>query len=269
MKIKKSPLFVCLWIMFLSTIHAGASTVVLDNVPAYSWYHGCGPTAAASILGYWDLNGYDLLFDATGWEDIRLTSNVQEEISSTAHNAKYDSTPDNTTLPVPADTSIADFFHTSENPLTTGSSYLKYSDDAFTKYAAYRGYDDWTSWYEMFNVTFTWEDLLAEIDNGRPMMFFVDSDGDGWADHFVPVFGYDDEESLFAFYDVWGEDEDDISWASFLGIQNGREWGIAYAIFIAPGTPDAAPVPEPFSATYVFFGLVLGLARFRKNDVIK
>ena len=264
MKIKKSALSVCLWIMFLSTPHAGASTVLLENVPAYKWYHGCGPTAAASILGYWDLNGYDSLFDATGWENIRLTSNVQDEISSPAHNKKYEN-GDDPNLPEPLDTSIADFFHTSEFSLPDGSSYFKYSDDVFTGYAAYRGYGDWDAWYEMFNVTFTWEDLVEQIDNGYPMMFFVDSDGTEGADHFVSVFGYDDESGLFAFYNGWGEGEDieDISWASFLGIRDGRTWGIAYAIFIEPGIPDTA-VPEPSTVLYMFLGLAFGLARLRK-----
>ena len=38
--------------------------VLLENVPAYDWYHGCGPTAAASIIGYYDMQGYSNLFDA-------------------------------------------------------------------------------------------------------------------------------------------------------------------------------------------------------------
>jgi hypothetical protein len=86
---------------------------VLDEVPAYNWYHGCGPTASASVIGYYDLHGYPQLFDAQGWDAVRLTENVQDQISSPQHNAKYDSTPDDLTLPVPPPTSLADFMHTS------------------------------------------------------------------------------------------------------------------------------------------------------------
>jgi Ca2+-binding RTX toxin-like protein len=35
-------------------IHAASSgPVLLDEVPSFQWYHGCGPTAAASVLGYY------------------------------------------------------------------------------------------------------------------------------------------------------------------------------------------------------------------------
>jgi len=64
--------------------------VSLSNVPAYNWYHGCGPTAAASIMGYYDVHGYSNLFDASGWDAVKQTANVQDQISSPAHNAKYD-----------------------------------------------------------------------------------------------------------------------------------------------------------------------------------
>ena len=44
----------------------GTDPLVIGEVPAYSWYHGCGPTAVGSVLGYWDLHGYPNLFDASG-----------------------------------------------------------------------------------------------------------------------------------------------------------------------------------------------------------
>nr|WP_319491142.1 C39 family peptidase [uncultured Desulfobacter sp.] len=270
MKIRKIVGIVCLWGLLLSVVTpAGASTVLLENVPAYEWYHGCGPTAAASILGYWDLNGYDSLFDVSGWEEIKLTENVQDEISSPAHNLKYDSTPDNSTLPDPDDTSIADFFHTSEDflDLAYGSSRLSYSGQAFTGYAAYRGYDDWYASYVSFNSSaFTWEDLVEEINNGRPMMFLVDSDGENGVDHFIPVFGYNEEDLTFAFYDVWDEEETAISWASFLGVEDGTDWGIGWAVSIVPGTADAA-VPLSTSGLYMMFGLVFVLAQLRKINL--
>ena len=200
---------------------AGAAPALLSDVPAYNWYHGCGPTAAASVLGYWDLHGYVSLFDASG-SDVFLTTNVQDQISSPEHNAKYDPTPDDPGLPDPSDTSIADWFRTSEDPLDYGWSYLSYSDDAFSRYANYRGYT-LNSWYEPYGDDwFAWSDLTGEIDAGRPLMFLVDSDGDGGTDHFVPVFGYEDRIGAgqwYACYTTWSEFET-VEWYQFRGMNS-------------------------------------------------
>jgi hypothetical protein len=253
MKQKLVLLLLIFTVICLPAINASATPVVLSDIPAYNWYHGCGPTAAASILGYYDLSGYDFLFDVSGWDDVKLTSNVKDEISSPAHNAKYDPHPD-AAGPDPPDTSIADFFHTSEDQ-PYGWSYLRDADDAFREYASYRGYNDWDSWNESLRSgNFTWDDLTNEIDDGRPIMFLIDTDGNGGTDHFVPVFGYDDQTMEYACYSTWSEDED-IRWELFRGM--GNPWGIGYATFVVPGTPDA--VPEP--ATLLFFSMgVMGCA---------
>src|SRR5262249_45443900 len=66
---------------------------LLPGCPAYDWYHGCSPTSAGMLMGYWDLHGYGNLFDAQGWAQVSQTSFVEDQISSPAHNAKYDSQP--------------------------------------------------------------------------------------------------------------------------------------------------------------------------------
>ena len=102
---------------------AHSTPLILDYVPSYSWYHGYTPTASANILGYWDLHGYDNLFsNASGWDEVRYTGNVKDEISSPEHNAKYDSNPDNQALPHPPNTLIADFMGTSQGSLEYGST---------------------------------------------------------------------------------------------------------------------------------------------------
>src|SRR6056297_2913595 len=55
--------------------------VLVKDVPAYSWHHGCSPTTTASLFGYWDINGYPNLFDAAE-DEIFLTANVRDQISS-------------------------------------------------------------------------------------------------------------------------------------------------------------------------------------------
>ncbi len=233
---------------------AGGSAVVIANVPAYNWYHGCGPTAAASIIGYYDVHGFGNLFDASGWNNVKLTANVQNQISSPAHNAKYDPDPDDPNLPTPPNTSIACWFRTSVNQ-PYGWSWLSDSDDAIRGYAEYRGYEC-TSWYESYG-SFTWADLVGEIDANRPMMFLVDTDGNGGTDHFVPVLGYDDrgaEGLWYGCYTTWSESET-IAWYRFRGM--GNDWGVGYATF-------AVITPEPTMLVLIGIG-TLTFMRRRRN----
>lgn len=238
----------------------------LTSVPAYDWYHGCGPTAAASVIGYWDLNGYVNLFDASG-DEVFLTSNVADQISSPEHNAKYNPTPDNPLLPIPASTSIADWFGTSKDPLNYGWSYLSQADNAFTGYTNYRGYQ-FNSWNESFSTgEFTWEDLVLEIDSQRPLMFLVDSRGDGYTDHFVPVLGYDDrgvEGKYYGFYTTWSENET-IVWREFQGMSQGQPWGVGYGTFVQP-VSRATPEPSPILSLLALAGLGVGLTRGRQQS---
>jgi hypothetical protein len=230
---------------------ANASPITIPDVPAYSWYHGCGPTAVASVFGYWDQHGFPRLFDASG-ADVYLTGNVQDQISSPEHNAKYDPTPD-APGPEPRDTSIADFFHTSEGALDYGWSYQADAPAAFTGYAQSRGYR-FRSSYEWWSL-FSWEELSREIDAGRPMMFLVDSDGDGGSDHFVPVFGYEDRGLTglwYGFYANWDEGEA-IQWERFRPVATSAPWGVSYATFVSP--EDLVNTPEPASISLVMAGL--------------
>ncbi|GBC63737.1 hypothetical protein DENIS_4735 [Desulfonema ishimotonii] len=255
-----------------------ATSVIIDDVPAYDYYEGCGPTAAAMIIGYWDMNGYDNLFDASGWDEVSETENVADEISSPEHySGNYDA----------ADTSIADFFRTSEDGLQPGWSYLNYSDNAFEEYAAYRGYEfdaDDTSYY-----SFSWDEFVTEIDADNPMMFLVDTNGDASTDHFVPVIGYEDrgEDGLwYAAYSTWSESEADIYWQEYQAMGLGNDWGVGYITSVKPvSAPDsdssssqedpsgtetedpATPAPTPEPATVMLLGLGLGgLALLRKRS---
>ena len=186
------------------------------------------------------------------------TPNVQDQISSPAHNAKYDPTPDNPNLPTPPRTSIADFFHTSEDPLGYGWSYNVYADAAFADYAAYRGYR-LSAIDAFFYSGFSWDTFTSEINAGRPMMFIVDTSGSGSTDHAIPVIGYDDrgvEGLWYAMYTTWSEDET-VIWEPFRGIQQGSPWGIASATFVRPLD---APVPEPRSVVLIVVAAMLGVA---------
>ncbi|MDJ0619416.1 MAG: C39 family peptidase [Calothrix sp. MO_192.B10] len=243
-----------------TSIGTNSSTAkFLTSVPAYNWYNGCGPTAAASVLGYWDLLGYSNIFDAAG-DDVYLTPQVQDQISSPEHNAKYNPTPDNPNLPTPTFTSIADWFRTSVDPLNFGWSYLSFADDAFKGYANFRGYDFDAQNKRFSNQSseslFNWDDLVSEIDSNRPLMFLVDTDGNGGTDHFVPVMGYDDrgaEGRFYGLYTTWSEDET-IVWKPFQDL--GNSWGVGYATFVRPlGSPQSVPEPS-LELGLLFFGTV-------------
>jgi hypothetical protein len=238
-----------------------ASPLTISDVPAYNWYHGCGPTAVGSVIGYWDLHGYPDLFDASGDEVFR-TVRVRDQISSPAHNAKYDPTPDDAVLPAPPTTSIADFFQTSEGFLEYGWSYQSFTDDAFVGYAAYRGYRFASSYVAYSGLL--WDGVVDEINAGRPMVFLVDTDGNGSTDHFVPVIGYDDrgDGKWYGIYTTWSEDET-VVWERYRGMQSGNQWGIGYATF---ADPLDAPTPEPSTLWLAALGsglIGIGLRRHR------
>lgn len=234
--------------LFLLCQPAYAAVVTIDSVPSYYWYHGCSPTAAANVLGFWDGMGYSNLFSAEG-DDLYLTANVAEQISSSAHNLKYDSTPDDYSLPHPADTSIADFMHTSEGSRIYGQTSLTDVASGIRTYANYRGYSDWT----VFNASVTFESLIAEIDAGRPLLGYVSTTG-LQANHSVSIIGYD-TSGYYGFYDTWNEEEI-IRWEPFHYLDE-TAWGIHSVTFIRPGQPDQlAPVPEPATAMLFALGLI-------------
>jgi hypothetical protein len=237
----------------------------LSNVPAYNWYHGCGPTAAASIMGYYDVHGYTNLFDASGWDAVKLTGNVQDQISSPAHNAKYDPNPDvpDSILPVPPKTSIADWFKTSVNQ-GYGWSWLSDAwgpNGAFGGYATYRGYHCATDWRTSTSST-GWTDFVAEINAGRPVMFLVDSDGDGGTAHFVPAFGFEDRGAngkWYECYTTWTEDETP-AWYQYRAMSSSYPWGVAYETFVR-----FDPAPEPSTLALLATAAVALLAVVRQR----
>ncbi|HET6427428.1 MAG TPA: CARDB domain-containing protein, partial [Phycisphaerae bacterium] len=218
---------------------------VLSNVPEYFWYRGCGPTAAAMVLGYWDMLAYPNYF--VGDADTQ-TANVNTGIASAGHDADWVPTPD---APAPhhADNSIADFMKTSRDPLPYGWSYFDDVDNAFIGYSDMGNYSAAHSWNETYGaLTFT--DLQNEINAGRPMVFLVDSDGNGGTDHFVPIIGYrTSPTNQYACYTTWSSDPG-IHWFDWRGISAGDDWGIhggtyfspAYnAIDLAPTYANASP----------------------------
>jgi len=215
--------------------------VVIPGVPPYLWRHGCGPTAAGMVLGYWDGHGYPQL---VAGDAASQTSAVDQMIATgngaATNYADYcqpiDSPPtllaDKSSTPPGdehADDSLADFMLTSRSAQGNyyGWSWFSNVDDALRDQVAWAGDGLYTGTTSnlYWGSSLTWESLRGEIDAGRPMVFLVDSDGNGGTDHFVTAVGYDDSEGTqrYACLDTWFTS---VRWADFAGMQSGHPWGI-------------------------------------------
>ena len=213
-----------------------ASTTL--SVPAYIWYRGCGPTAAGMVLGYWDGNGFPNLVAGNA---ITQTSAVDDMISSTGNYNDYCLPLDNandhpTPLPDKSEppigdehinNSIADFMLTSQSYWGNyfGWTWYSHVDDALEHYVEHAA-PEYTGQAE--NLTFggfPWEDYKAEIDAGRPVVFLVDTDGNGGTDHFVTGIGYDDNDGTpqYGCLNTWDKS---IHWYEYAAIGSGQSWGI-------------------------------------------
>jgi Peptidase_C39 like family len=218
---------------------------IMMNVPGYLWRHGCGPTALGMVVGYYDGQGYPNLVPG---DASTQTSSVDQVIASQGsalnplHYEDYclpmDSSepsplPDRSELPAgdehPSD-SLADFMHTSWSSDSNfygwswsnriGLSWQGYINQVAPEYGpTYENY--WSS------KPITWEILQGEIDNNRPMVFLVDSDGSGGTDHFVTVIGYRDTLGYqeYACLDTWGP-ASLVRWERLRPMQAGDVWGV-------------------------------------------
>ncbi len=227
---------------------------ILSGVPAYIWRHGCGPTAAGIVLGYWDLRGFANLVPG---DASTQTTAVNEMIASTAHYNDYALPIDSTSTGLLSDksttggahtsNSVADFMRTSWSSRSNyyGWSWSSDVPAAMDQYANLAGYGNATASRENWG-SFTWADFVAEIDAGRPMVFLVDSDANGSTDHFVPAIGYDAATTRYACYNTW---DSSLHWYSFQQMGSGRSFGIYDATYFNPG--PAAPTDISLSNAVV------------------
>ena len=222
-----------------------ATTTTIAGVPAYNWRHGCGPTAAGMVIGYWDGQGHDALVpgDAstqTAAVNAMIASGDTAGDSGTNY-ADYcypedyypNLEPDLSEPPTGdehADDCVADYMKTSQSYYNNYYGWSWFSDVGpalrnYTRQVLGSNYFVITENLYMFNSSLNWDRLRAEIDAGRPMIFLVDTDGDGSTDHFVTVIGYADTGGgqYYACLNTW---DDDIHWFEFALIEPGQPWGV-------------------------------------------
>lgn len=251
------------------TMSAGVSDGVYkiitgSGVPAYEWHHGCGPTALGMVLGYYDIHGYSDLFlgcaDYQTWDVNQGIASEQEIAGSPRHYEDYSlpiDSPPNPILPdrsepPPGDEhtsdSIADFMRTSWSAASNyyGWSWSNHVGPAFVQYVNFRNSSYGPLWnlYGM-GTTLTWSVLTTEIDNNRPMVFLVDSDADGSADHFITVIGYRiTTRQQYACWDTWF---DTVRWCDFAGTAVNQPFGVwggwSFTFLNAPPAPTVTTNP--------------------------
>lgn len=226
-----------------------ALTAVTLPVPAYSWRHGCGPTAVGMVVGYYDGLGYgDLIPGSAAVQTTAVDQAIASggdyvnpyPAGSEQHYEDYASPQDYTSTGMMddayitagrtphADNCIADYMHTSKSTSNNyyGWSWSNHIAPAFEAYVMQQNAQYETStqfYYGSFGLT--WAVLTGEIDAGRPMVFLVDTDGDGGTDHFVTVIGYRTSPTYqYASWDTWSTTT--IRWEDFSFIASGVPWGI-------------------------------------------
>jgi uncharacterized membrane protein len=219
---------------------------MIGGVPVYTWHHGCGPTATGMVLGYWDSNGYDELVKGPQGNEMFQSDEANAMIASENHVRDYvypldgwvekdgtlvwvDVKPDKSELGGATDDDcLADFMHTSRSKdgLVYGQSFVDMVDDALVDYTEWASDGSYRGTASVLRErSLEWEEVQAEIDAARPMVFVIDWNGDGATDHLVTVLGYCEvgNARLYAFYSTW---DDYVWWACFDVMDEGSFYGV-------------------------------------------
>ncbi|MEN8127832.1 MAG: PKD domain-containing protein [Planctomycetota bacterium] len=241
------------------------------TAPGYNWRHGCGPTAVGMVVGYYDGLGYtDLISGSaatqTGDVDQAIASGgtwvAPNPAGSELHFEDYciprDDNPPNpiqdddyitaSRTPHPDDC-IADYMNTSKS--TAGQRYGWSSNGnispSFMAYVNQQNPSYGPVTTDYYGGAITWDVLTNEIDNSRPMVFLVDSDGNGSTDHFVTIVGYRVNDSVqeYGCLDTWTPAQT-IRWEIFRPMAAGDPWGVrsGHAFSFTNHPPDADAGPD-------------------------
>ena len=94
---------------------------------------------------------------------------------------------------------------------------------AFVDYIYFRNPNYITNTEYEYYSSNSWDEYMTEIDNNKPVIILVDTDGDNLTDHFVVGIGYDNSSQEFGCYDTW---DNNIHWYSWRGMGNGISYGV-------------------------------------------
>lgn len=204
------------------------------TMPAYGLYIGCAPTADAMILAYYDLAHGDTNLFTIGGTNLYNGFNVKSAISALATDS---TTTSGTTAP---------------GNLIPGLKTYAAANGGYTFSGTGTRLSD--------SLSAGWTTLVNNINAEHPMIFYVDSDGDGKPDDFVPVIGYDTSHlfgdgSIGEAYACYNETADGMSavWYKFETPVAGNQFD-TYGI-TEDFTINGPSVPEPSTTTSFFVGI--------------
>jgi len=246
----------------------------IPGVPAYYWRYGCGPTALGMVLGYYDEHGMPNIFSGSS---ATQTPAVQQAIASSDHYNDYslplDYYPnliyDLSELPAGdehADNCIADYMETSQS--FSGNYYgWSWSSDivsALTQFLLNETPYTGSCQYYAFS-SFSFASFMAQMDANKPMMALVDTDGDGYTDHFITLIGYKQESGInyYACYQTW---DYTVHYYEYAQIASGQPWGI-YSVytFIVNG---ASAIEEPEVDLNIYPNPAADYLTVQSNDLV-
>jgi hypothetical protein len=206
--------------------------VLISGVPSYLWQHGCGPTALGMVIGYYDAIGFS---DLVAGNASTQTTEVNDAMANASHYADYSLPKDyyptlladkSQTGGAHASNCLADFMKTSWSIEGNyyGWSWSNYIAIAFNSYVTSKNsiYQHQAN-QEYYSDEIAWNTFINEIDNNRPVVLLVDSDGDGGTDHFVTGIGYNSSSKTYAVYDTW---DHNVHWYTWHAMASGNTWGI-------------------------------------------
>lgn len=243
------------------------SQVLIPNVPAYTWRHGCGPTALGMVIGFWDGYAYpDLIAGDASSQTAEVNAMIADDSQYPAcdqpwtdHYQDYSCPRDDWSDTVYTDRSetggahedncVADFMRCSQS-----AYYNKYGwswqSDICPSFIQYVDMVDPSANPEASDYAFgvfDWEDYKTEIDNMRPVVLLVDTDGDGGTDHFVTGIGYDEDAMEYGIHDTW---DNNVHWYSWAEMLPGRPWGICciskFTVDVACSDTDGDGFGDPW-----------------------
>jgi len=213
--------------------------VRLLDVPTYTWWYGCTPTAVGMVVGYWDTHGHpDLIPGAAD----SMTPAVKDVIAGPAHRTagaenrpvvfggKYwghgdwhdsPSYPDHEQNP----DSIADYLHTQDSQTKKA-----YKEEGLRAYLAAEAGADWSVTHTYLSAGL-WNEIVKTIDAGKPMVAGVDNDADGKVDHAATIVGYDRAAKKLAWHDTWAAE---VQWKPYLPRGAGNAFGVYDVLTINP-----------------------------------